>query len=50
MKTEIRVSISDGRVESIEVTEKKSMQRKSVEAELRELLKPILDEGKKQCN
>lgn len=50
MRTEIRVSISNGRVEAIEVTEKKSTKRKSAEAKLGELLKPLLDEDEKKCN
>lgn len=49
METEIRVVLSDGKVDSIEVTEKKPIKRKSAEAELRELLKPILGGGRKQC-
>lgn len=50
MRTEIRVSISGGKVESIVVSEKKSEERKSAVAELREMLKPLLNEGNKKCN
>lgn len=50
METEIRVVFSGGRVDSIEVTEKKVAKNKSAEAELGELLKPLLKAGQKQCD
>ena len=50
MQTEIRVVLSGGRVDSIEVTEKKPAKRKSAEVELREMLKPMLVEGNKECD